>query len=169
MSLHRIEQGQDGYPDTLIRYLGRDAPVAITMLGNATLLDAELTALFVSVRCPGNLILKLHGQVEALRDAGTTVISGFHTPVEQHCLTLLLRGTQPVVTCPARGLAKFRMPAAWRPVLEADRLLLLSAFPGSVTRATAATAMFRNQFVAALADQILVGHAEPGGDRKSVV
>jgi len=146
MSLHRIEQGQDGYPDALAHNMGRDAPAALTMLGNPDLLDTELTALFVSVRCPGNLILKVHDQVEALRDGGTTVISGFHTLVEQHCLKILLRGTQPVTICSTRGLAKFRVPADWRPGLAADRLLMLSPFPDSITRATAATAVTRTEW-----------------------
>jgi predicted AAA+ superfamily ATPase len=39
----------------------------------------------------------------ALREAGIPVIGGFHAPMEKECLDLLLRGTQPVVICPARS------------------------------------------------------------------
>ena len=31
---------------------------------------------------------------------GVPMIGGFHTPMEQECLEVLLRGQQPVVICP---------------------------------------------------------------------
>lgn len=164
----RIERGQTKYPEVLVRFLVTSAPEAVHALGNLDLLDADLTALFVSVRCPGYLILKIHDLAEALRDAGTPVISGFHTPVEQHCLKPLLRGTQPIVMCPARGLDRMRLPADWREALDAGRLLIVSPFPEHVRRATADTAAERNRFVAVLAARIIVGYAEPGGKTESL-
>ena len=43
-------------------------------------------------------------------------------------LTILLRGEQPIVVCPARCLARMRVPREYRAPLEAGRLLLLSPF-----------------------------------------
>ena len=60
----------------------------VYMLGNQELLQAQKLALFCSRKCPGNLILKAYDLARSLRDAGTTVISGFHTPVEKECLRI---------------------------------------------------------------------------------
>ena len=97
--------------------------------GNAQILDLELTALFCSAHCPGDLILKTCDPAQVMRDAGTPVIGGFQTPMNEECLRLLLRGIQPVILCPARSIENMRIPAHWRPALEEERLLALSPFP----------------------------------------
>lgn len=99
-----------------------------------------------------------------LRDGGATVISGFHSSVEKECLRILLRGKQPIIACLARALEGMRLPRDWRSALEADRLLLLSPFEKHPRRLTAESAQQRNDLVAALADETLIIHAEPGGE-----
>ena len=69
-----------------------------------------------------------------MRDAGVPVIGGFQTPMEHECLRLLLRGTQPVVVCPARGIDNMRIPRDWGTALEDGRLLVLSTLPGHGSR-----------------------------------
>ncbi len=130
--------------------------------GNARLLEEPLTALFCSQRCPGDLILKTYDLARAMRDAGLPVIGGFQTPMEKECLRLLLRGEQPVVVCPARGIDKMRIPRDWRPALDEDRLLVLSPFPSTRRRPTAELAAQRNDLVAELAAQVFIAHAAPG-------
>src|SRR5947208_12696985 len=83
--------------------------------------------------------------------------------MEQECLTILLRGTQPVIVCLARSLHEMRISAEYKQPLDQGRLLLLSPFEGRDSRITLETAVFRNRFVAALADAIFVAHAEPNG------
>ena len=89
--------------------------------GNVRLLEEPLTALFCSQRCPGDLILKTYDLARAMRDAGVSVIGGFQTPMEKECLRLLLRGSQPVVVCPARGIDNMRVPRDWRTALDDNR------------------------------------------------
>lgn len=67
------------------------------VVGDPKLLDSQKIALFCSIRCPGDLILAAYDYAKKLRDAGTAVISGFHSPVEKECLRILLRGTQPII------------------------------------------------------------------------
>ena len=142
----------------------RDAPPpGTTTLGNLDILRHPLLALFCSVRCPGNLILQTYDLARALRDAGTVVVGGFHTPMEKECLALLLRGSQPVVVCPARSIEGFRLPSTWKTPLAEGRLLLLSPFPAGQRRATADLAATRNAFVANIAERVFVAHAAPGG------
>ena len=130
--------------------------------GNLSLLDEPLTALFCSNRCPGDLILKTYDLARAMRDAGVPIIGGFQTPMERECLRLLLRGEQPVVVCPSRGIDNMRIPRDWRPVLDGGRLLVLSPFPATARRPTAELAAQRNDLVASLASRVFIAHAAPG-------
>jgi predicted Rossmann fold nucleotide-binding protein DprA/Smf involved in DNA uptake len=154
------------YPARLRQRLGTDAPPELTALGNLDLLSRPLTALFCSARCPGNAILPAYDQAAQWREAGRCVISGFHSPVEKECLRLLLRGQQPIIICPARGLPK-RISPHWKKPLSDGRLLILSLFPEAETRITADLATRRNELVAALADEVFVAHATPGGRLES--
>ena len=130
--------------------------------GNLRLLEEPLTALFCSQRCPGDLILKTYDLARVMRDAGVPVIGGFQTPMEKECLRLLLRGSQPIVVCPARGIHNMRVPRTWKAALEEGRLLILSPFPSTRRRPTAELAAQRNDLVANLAAQVFIAHAAPG-------
>ena len=130
--------------------------------GNLSLLEEPLTALFCSQRCPGDLILKTYDLARAMREAGVPVVGGFQTPMEKECLRLLLRGSQPVVVCPARDIENMRISRAWRPALDDGRLLVLSPFPATVRRPTVELAAQRNDLVADLAQRVFIAHAAPG-------
>jgi len=151
-------------------YLGdiKTTPVGLVQThvasrGNAHLLQKKKTAIFCSIRCPGNLILQTYDFMCSLRDKGVVTIGGFHSPMGKECLRLLLRGTQPIIICPARSIEGMRIPAAWKQPLEVGRLLLLSPFEKKHRRMTADLARRRNEFVAVLADKVFVAHASPGG------
>ena len=143
---------------------GRSAalPPETAHRGNLRLLDEPLVALFCSNRCPGDLILKTYDLARAMRDAGVPVIGGFQTPMERECLRVLLRGSQPVVVCPARGIEGMRVPRDWRTALGEDRLLVISPFPSTRRRPTAELSFQRNDLVTDLADQVFIAHAAPG-------
>ncbi len=163
----RIGQADDKYPQTLNRFLENRAPKNIFALGNLDLLRQETIALFCSVKCPGNLILKTYDLARQLRDAGTAVISGFHSPMEKECLSLLLRGEQPIIWCLAKRLTPTRLPKEYANALSKGRLLMLSPFGEKIKRADEDTSRFRNEFVAALASRVFVAHAASGGKTES--
>jgi len=164
-----IRVGRDDalYPSALRSYLGDRAPAVITARGNFDILHdkthAPRVALFCSIQCSGSLILQTYDLARALRGAGVTVIGGFHSPMEKECLAVLLGGTQPVIACPARSIERMRLPADRKAALTQGRLLLLSPFEEKLRRPTLDRARERNEFVAALADTILIAHAAPGG------
>jgi len=87
---------------------------SVMAVGNQGILQPKKLALFCSRKCPGNLILKAYDLARSLREEGTTVISGFHTPVEKECLRILLRGAQPIIICPARSIEGMRIPSEWK-------------------------------------------------------
>lgn len=158
-----IPRGDGRYPATVTARLGTGAPQAISACGDLAILQRPALALFCSIACPGGVILRTYDLARDLRDAGVTVAGGFHSPMERECLHLLLRGTQPVVVCPARGITQMRLPREWRTPLVEGRLLLLSPFGDGPRRATAELALARNLFLAALAGAVLIAHARPGG------
>jgi predicted Rossmann fold nucleotide-binding protein DprA/Smf involved in DNA uptake len=132
------------------------------VIGNLDILKMPLLGLFCSTRCPGNAILRTYDLALALREAEVPMISGFHTPMEKECLDVFLRGTQPIVLCPARDIQRLRLPAAWRKPLADGRLLIVSAIAAAQRRPTATLAEQRNRVVATLAQTICVAHATPG-------
>ncbi len=156
-----MDRSDAAYPTALNLYLGKNASLSVAALGNLEILTHNKLALFCSVRCPGALILKTHDLAQQLAQAGVTVIGGFHSPVEKECLRILLRGRQPVIICPARSLKKMRILKEWKKPLDEGRLLFLSPFPDNRHRGDTEMAVYRNRFVAALADRIFISYAEP--------
>jgi len=162
LPLEIIPRSDPRYPVRLRERLGETAPAQLTTLGTLHLLALPKTSLFCSARCPGNVILATYDQAAKWRDAGRCIISGFHSPVEQECLRILLRGTQPIIVCPARTMPS-RTPAEWQIPLTEGRLLVLSGFTAAEKRVSAEHAARRNALAAALADEVCFAHITPGG------
>jgi predicted Rossmann fold nucleotide-binding protein DprA/Smf involved in DNA uptake len=135
----------------------------LIVLGETALLRTPLLGFFCSRKAPGSAILRAYDWAREMRDAAVPVIGGFQSPMERECLDFLLRGTQPVVVCPARGIGGMRVPREWREAIQEGRLLVLSTFADRHRRATARLAAERNRFVAALAERVLIAYAAPGG------
>ncbi len=151
------------YPAPLQERLAIHAPSTLYVFGPLELLSQHKIGLFCSVRCPGDAILGAYDAARSLRDQGMTVVGGFHSPVEKECLRILLRGKQPIVVCLARSPEKIRLPADWSAALETKRMVLLSSFAKHPRRPTTESSHQRNELVAALSDEALIVHAEPGG------
>ena len=165
-SIRYITQKDTNYPTGLEKYLKTETPETIWVRGNIdllpgqnTTLNGDLWALFCSSKCPGEIILKTHDLAQEFRKAGTPTIGGYHSPVEQECLRVLLRGSQPILLCPARSIENMRLKPAWKDALTEKRLLILSIFGEHYRRSTVMLANQRNVFVAALADKICIAHA----------
>jgi len=164
MQSRTITEKDRCYPDCLKSQSGYACP-QLTVAGNLAILvanSAPITGLFCSRKCPGNLILPAFDQISALRDAGHIVVSGFHSEMERECLNILLRGSQPIIICPARAIENMRFPSNWQTALSGNRLLILSPFDKSQKRVTAKLADQRNNLVAALSDKLFIIHAESG-------
>ena len=179
MQTTHYQPGAPNTPPALRRCADPADGPPISLIGDPALLDRKAIALFCSVHCPGDLILKSYDLARTLRATPATLIGGFQSPIEKEFLELLLRQPVPqpgraappspsVIICPARGLANMRIPRPWRDPLAAGRLLLLSTFPDSLRRPTAASAARRNTCVAALAHRILILHAAQGGKTEAL-
>jgi predicted Rossmann fold nucleotide-binding protein DprA/Smf involved in DNA uptake len=163
MDIAYLNPDNPNFTPELRKYLADQVPARIAILGNVEILSGKQTAFFCSSKCPGNLIIKTYELAKKWRDDGVTVISGFHSPLERECLKVLLQGKKPVIVCPARSIETMRLKAEFRTPMAEGRLLFLSPFPAKVKRMTAHTGMKRNRFVAVIANDVFVAHAETGG------
>lgn len=159
-----ISQGDIAYPYRFIQRFGADTPKTISVVGSSVPLSSPMTAFLCSKETPGATIMKAFDQAAAWRDAGRCIISGFHSPLEQQCLDILLRGKQPVVMALARRIGTIRLPAEHRRAIDDGRLTIISPFATTERRATANLAHQRNRFVATLADEVVFGFVAPGGN-----
>ncbi len=132
-------------------------------IGDQSILQRMCLGLICSVQCPGSVVIKTFDAIRELRDAGIVVVGGFHSPMEKECMGFLLRGEQPVIFCPARGLASLRIGRTGTQAMMEGRLLIVSPFTESTRRTTSAHAVKRNHLVTALASALLVPHAAPEG------
>ena len=151
------------YPSPLRNKKARVLFPRIWALGDLKILEKPLLGFFCSVKCPGELILRSYDLARSLRDTGTSIIGGFHSPIEKDCLELLLKGTQPIILCPARSIENMLVKKIFRQPLVEGRLLFLSPFEKKIKRQTGQTSQLRNQFVAMLADAVFVAHAQADG------
>lgn len=159
----RLTRSDGLYPAVLATRLGKNAPPSLIAVGPLALLADRRTALFCSARTPGDAILRAHDAARRMRDAGVTVIGGFHSPIERECLRILLRGKQPIIVCPARAIETMRIPSECRAAFDAGRVLFLSAFTKQPKRVTRDSALRRNEVVAALADEAYFAHVAASG------
>jgi predicted Rossmann fold nucleotide-binding protein DprA/Smf involved in DNA uptake len=161
-ALNIIETDSPNYPQ-LLKITDNSARYPqIWTIGNLEILNKKLLGFFCSVKCPGNIILKTYDLARSLRGAGTTFISGFHSPIEKDVFDLLLNGSQPIVVCPARSIENMRIPNAWKEAIDNSRLLVLSPFEKKHKRVTASLSEQRNRIVALLARDAFIPYAAPG-------
>jgi predicted Rossmann fold nucleotide-binding protein DprA/Smf involved in DNA uptake len=158
----RVAMGEAGYPDRL-RRLAPDAPEWVDLHGNVRLLDEPTLAVFCSVHVPGRAVIEAFDLARGLAASSATLIGGFQSPVEREVLEYALRGSAAAIVCPARGLARMKLPQRWERAVDESRLLLLSTLPARFRRPTARTAALRNRVAAALASDLLILHATAGG------
>ena len=177
-----IEANAANYPSRLRQRLGKDAP-SLTIQGPTEWFSGTghpLIALFSSVKAPARLILQAHEVAQQWRAQPVTIISGFQSPLEEEIWAVLIqdivdfRNPPPAQAGPrlikvlARGMVT-RLSAHEQHAIATGDLALVSPFPASVKRATSATALQRNLVASALADQVVIGHAEEGSRTAQLV
>ena len=131
-------------------------------VGNEALLEQPLTAFFASRRCSGRAIrTAMDWAVEQARNK-TPLIGGFHSPLEQSVLEVMLTAHAPVVMVIARRLQSARFSAAWYDAVQAGTAAVVS-MDDTIQRLTAERAMHRSHWIAAHATQIVFAEAVLGG------
>jgi predicted Rossmann fold nucleotide-binding protein DprA/Smf involved in DNA uptake len=138
------------------------------ILGSEALIRRRKLGLICSQKCPGDVILKAYDVARLVRGSGLALVSGFHSPIERDCLSILLRGSDPIIIVQAHKLSTSRLPMEWQSAVDAGRLLLLSPFGKKEKRVTKELATKRNRFVASIADEVLIPYAAPGSKTEAL-
>jgi len=160
----RKQTPRNSCPRLQVEIAGRHAFAA----GNASLLNARKLALVCSQRCLGDLILNTYDLARLVRGSGLAIVSGFHSPIEKDCLSILLRGSDPIIIVQAHRLSTSRLPVDWQKAIDAGRLLLVSPFQERDKRVTVELATERNRFVAAISDDVLIPYSAPGSKTEAL-
>lgn len=138
------------------------------LLGNKELLQIPKIAFLCSRKVPANVVLKCYDWAIAQREAGSCIISGFHSQLEKDVFHYLLKGRQPIIIALARGMKK-KMDPILQQALQNGRLLIVTPFDTKIERVTEATATTRNRLMITLADEIVIGHASHNGNLKKLI
>ena len=136
--------------------------MAVAGVGAAGLLQGPLTAFFASRQCPGTVIRAATDWALQQARERCAVIGGFHSPLEQSVLRLLVEAGGSVVIVLARPVAGASLNSAWHDALDAGKMAVVSRSV-STRRLTEQAADDRNELAARLADRTVIAHASPGG------
>ena len=148
--------------------------------GDASILEQPKIALLCSRDCPEDIADKTYELAKQFREKQALVISGFLSPVEDKCLSILLDSSLhspgPAIWCPERGPYK-QVPShlkdrhaaakAGRLVIvyllfpEADAQAVKHRYSGAIEKRR--NALIRNRWLADEAESVFVPHASAGG------
>ncbi|MBW6533748.1 MAG: DNA-binding protein [Mariniphaga sp.] len=137
-------------------------------MGNTEHLKQTKTAFFCSRKVPAGIILKSYDWAKQQREAGNCIVCSNHSPIEKDVFDIFLKGKQPLILALPRGLKK-----RWEPeimeAIQSNRLLIVGPFDTTVTRITRETALQKNETIIALADEIVAGYVEKGGQLEELL
>jgi len=135
-------------------------------VGNRALLEQPLTAFFASRRCSWRAIrAAMDWAVEQAR-MKTPLIGGFHSPLAQSVLEVMLAAHAPVVIVIARKLETAHLPSTWLDAAQAGMVAVVS-MEDTQQRLTTELAMRRNHWIACHAARVVVAEAAPNGSLAS--
>jgi predicted Rossmann fold nucleotide-binding protein DprA/Smf involved in DNA uptake len=131
-------------------------------LGNEQLLGLTSVGFLCSRQVVSGAVLRCYDWALAMRESGTCVMSGFHSPLEQDVLHFLLKGHQPVIAVLSSKL-KTTYSKEMQLALDEGRLLIVSPFETPPVRPTATTAQVRNEFIFNHCQKVVIGYASKNG------
>jgi predicted Rossmann fold nucleotide-binding protein DprA/Smf involved in DNA uptake len=131
-------------------------------VGCQDLLATPITAFFASRQCLGTAIRAAMDWALRQVQAKSAVISGFHSPLEQSVLKVLIAARSPAVVVLARPVEGAKLPPEWAEALALGTMAVVSTAVAPA-RLTNDLTTARNHMVAKLATSIVVAHASAGG------
>ena len=146
-----------------------DTPPQLFGVGNAALLETPLLGFIASRECPGHVMIETLDRIPEWIKARKTVVSGFHSPLEQQVLHSLLRRKACVIQVLARGFRDYRPLEHELEPLTEGRMLIVTACSATVARVTRAAALERNRLVLALTDEHCVPYLSPNSPLQTMM
>lgn len=130
-------------------------------LGNTSLLDRRKIGYFASAIIANLSVLPtLDWAAEVAKHDDVAIVSGFHSKMEREVLDFLLRGKCGIVCVLARSIYK-KIPDKFCEVYNSGRVLFISPFETSATRASRQLCQQRNEYVASISDELVFSSLTP--------
>jgi hypothetical protein len=153
-------------------------------LGEISLLQQPMLAVFCSHDCPGTLMLKAFDFARNLSTETWVLIGGFHSQVEKDVLLIWLKSGGRAVICLARWVEKFytarnsktkkkqsRNPdidELYKIALRESHLLYFSPFNNNQMKVDSNSAYQRDKFIAGLSEKVLFIFASQNGTKETL-
>jgi len=145
-----------------------DKPLRIYGVGNEALLNTQLLGLIASRECPGHVMIETLDRIPEWIKERKTIVSGFHSPLEQQALHSLLRRKGCAIKVLAHGIRDYRPLEHEQEPLTEGRMLIVTACPPTVTRTTRVTALARNRLVLTLTDEHCIPYLSPNSPLNAI-
>jgi DNA protecting protein DprA len=150
-----LVKGEPGYPSSLIRHGGREAPPLLFARGSINTVSRPGVAFCGSRRASETGLAIARYCATELAKQGVNVVSGYANGVDltAHAAALDVRGATTLVL--AEGIFRFRLKPELADTWEGSEYLIVSQFPPRMAW-TAGNAMQRNAVILGLAEAAIV-------------
>lgn len=154
-------QGPFEYLLRLGPFFGKQPP-KLWYLGEPSLLNSRLLGIVSARKIEPDLAWKVSDLMRELVSLEVTFISGWHSPLEEEALRILLMQSAKVIFCTAKSLDKFKLSPQLEDLVSQKRILLLTHCSPKVKRISRDASLRRNLLVAGLGKGLLVLSAPAG-------
>ncbi len=149
------------YPSGLDSFFDKEPP-RLWYLGDPSLLNGKLLGVVSARKIDPDLALKASDLLPRLASLEVTYISGWHSPLEEEALRILLPLPVRIILCLSKSLNKFTPTVEVKALVEQGRALLLTHCSPKAKRISRDASIRRNRLVVALAKSLLVLSAPQG-------
>ena len=137
-------------------------PSKLWCIGEPQILNGELLGIISSRSIPPDLALKIAELLKQFTSLEGTFISGWHSPLEEEALNILLSKQARIIICLAKSLEKFTPSPGIRMLIDQGRALLLTHCSPKARRISRGASLRRNLLVAGAAKVVLSLSAPEG-------
>jgi len=156
-----IKNGTLDVPPQAMSFFDR-RPSRLWYRGNLSLLNGALVGIVAAREIEPELTLRTSVFLEQLNVLKVGFVGGWHSPLEEDCLGILLRQEQRIVICLAKSLNRYQPSQDIEALLNQERALVLSHCTPNAKRISRNASIKRNQLVAGLANALPVLAAPEG-------
>lgn len=100
--------------------------------------------------------------MQELASLDVTLASGWHSPLEEEALNILLTQSTQIIFCLSKSLSKFIPPVEINDLVSQGRALLLTHCSPKAKRISRDASLRRNQLIVSLSKGLLILSAPPG-------
>ena len=137
-------------------------PSRLWYIGEPSLLNGEVLGIVSARKTEPDLALKTSQIMRELVSIDVALASGWHSPLEEEALHILLTHSSRIIFCLAKSLSRFIPPVEVGDLISQRRALLLTHCSPKANRISRDASLRRNRLVLGLSKGLLVLSAPVG-------